>query len=55
MVNKKVVDDIPQDTFFGFDHLMKLLIEKVEFPTIFEYNGYWLDIGRADDYEKEIN
>ena len=55
MVNKKVVDYIPKDKFFGFDHLMNLLIEKYEYPSIFEYNGYWLDIGRPDDYEKAVN
>jgi NDP-sugar pyrophosphorylase family protein len=55
MVNKKVVDYIPKDEFFGFDHLMNLLIEKYEYPSIFEYNGYWLDIGRPDDYEKAVN
>ena len=54
MVNRRVVDYIPQDTFFGFDHLMNLLIEKSEYPSIYEYNGYWLDIGRPDDYEKAI-
>ena len=55
MVNKKVVDYIPKDKFFGFDHLMNLLIAKYEYPSIFEYNGYWLDIGRPEDYEKAVN
>lgn len=55
MVNKKVVKYIPKDTFFGFDHLMNLLIEKTEFPSLFEYSGYWLDIGRPVDYEKAVN
>ncbi len=55
MVNKEIVKFIPRDTFFGFDHLMKLLIERSEFPSLYEFNGYWLDIGRPDDYEKAIN
>ena len=55
MVNRKVVEYIPEKTFFGFDHLMNLLIKKSEFPSIFEYGGYWLDIGRPDDYEKAVN
>jgi NDP-mannose synthase len=55
MVNKNIVDYIPKDKFFGFDHLMNLLIEKYEYPSIYEYNGYWLDIGRPDDYEKAAN
>lgn len=52
MVNKKVVTLVPENTFFGFDHLMKKLIEKSAYPSVYEYNGYWLDIGRPDDYEK---
>lgn len=55
MVNKKVVDFIPKDTFFGFDHLMHTLIETENYPSVFEYKGYWLDIGRPDDYEKAIH
>ena len=55
MVNKKVVSHIPKNTFFGFDHLMRLLIEKSELPSLYEYKGYWLDIGRPDDYEKAVN
>jgi len=55
MVNKKMVDYIPKDTFFGFDHLMNLLIQKSLFPKIYKYEGYWLDIGRPDDYEKAVN
>jgi NDP-sugar pyrophosphorylase family protein len=52
MVNRNVVNYIPKDTFFGFDHLMNLLIAKSELPDIFEYGGKWFDIGRPDDYEK---
>lgn len=55
MVSKKVVSNIPENTFFGFDHLMEKLISKEEFPSIYEYEGYWLDIGRPDDYEKALN
>jgi NDP-sugar pyrophosphorylase family protein len=55
MINKKIVGLIPENTFFGFDHLMKMLIEKSAYPSVYEYNGYWLDIGRPDDYEKAAN
>jgi NDP-sugar pyrophosphorylase family protein len=54
MMNKKVVDYIPENTYFGFNHLMDLLIDRKEFPAIYKYDGYWLDIGRPDDYEKAI-
>lgn len=54
VVNKSVVTLIPANTFFGFDHLMHLLIEKQMFPTVCEFDGHWFDIGRPDDYEKAV-
>lgn len=54
MMNRRNLDLIPFDTFFGFDHLMNALIDQKRFPTIFEFNGYWLDIGRPSDYERAI-
>jgi NDP-sugar pyrophosphorylase family protein len=30
------------------------LISKKKYPHIYEFNGYWLDIGRPSDYEKAI-
>ena len=55
MMNKKNLEYIPTNTFYGFDHLMNALIEKRILPYIYEYSGYWLDIGRPDDYEKAIH
>lgn len=54
MVNIKILNLIPQNEFFGFDHLMYFLIKNKMFPKVFEYSGYWLDIGRPLDYEKAI-
>lgn len=52
LMNKRVLDYVPFDTAFGFDNLMyKLLDEKVA-VNIFPYDGYWLDIGRPEDYEQ---
>ena len=55
MMNKKNLEFIPSNTFFGFDHLMNALLNKEILPFIHEFDGYWLDIGRPDDYEKAIN
>jgi len=55
MLNRSVVNEIPPNSFFGFDHLMKRLIGKNTPPSIFEFEGYWLDIGRPDDYEKAVD
>ena len=54
MMNKSSLKYIPKNTFFGFDHLMNKLIESNVLPYIYEFDGYWLDIGRPDDYEKAI-
>lgn len=53
--NKKVLDFIPEDTFFGFDDLVKTLIREKQSFRAFPFNGYWLDIGRVDDYEAAVN
>lgn len=53
--NKRVLETIPDDEFYGFDTLMKSLIEKNEPLQAFPFNGYWLDIGRVDDYETAVN
>lgn len=54
MMNKSNVNHIPEDTFFGFDHLMNKLIAINQYPRLFQFDGYWLDIGRPSDYERAI-
>ncbi len=55
MLNKACLDVIPDDTFYGFDHLMLDLIKNNNPATVKVFDGYWLDIGRPDDYEQAIN
>lgn len=54
MFNRRVRDFIPEDTFFGFDSLMKTLIREEQSIRAYPFNGYWLDIGRVDDYETAV-
>lgn len=54
MMSKQNLKYIPHDTFFGFDHLMNKLILEKEFPSLYKFQGYWLDIGRPVDYERAI-
>jgi NDP-sugar pyrophosphorylase family protein len=54
MVNRSVVEYIPENTFFGFDHLMYKLLEVEKPATVYEFEGFWLDIGRPSDYETAI-
>jgi mannose-1-phosphate guanylyltransferase len=36
----------------GFDTLMRDLLERGEAPASFPFDGYWLDIGRPEDYDR---
>lgn len=54
-VNLKAVDFIPEDTYFGFDHLMLELIKNQSKPFVIEHKGTWLDIGRPADYEEAMD
>jgi NDP-sugar pyrophosphorylase family protein len=55
MANKKILDYIPENQLYGFDHLMIDLIKFQHPATVKVHDGYWLDIGRPDDYEKACN
>lgn len=50
--NKKVLDFVPAGKSFGFDDLMLTLLDKSQTIKVYPYDGYWLDIGRLEDYEK---
>ena len=51
VLNRKILDVIPDDTPYGFDELMLELIKRETPATVNVFNGYWLDIGRPEDYE----
>ena len=54
-VNKKVLDWIPGGEAFGFDQLMlKMIAEQHRVRTVV-HDGYWLDIGRPDDYRQALD
>ena len=55
MVSKEAVEYIPENTFYGFDHLMLDLMKNGKKAKVKKFNGYWLDIGRPDDYEVAID
>lgn len=50
-LSKRVVDKLPRGSVYGFDHLMLDGIRNKDNIIISPFNGYWLDIGRPDDYE----
>lgn len=50
MLSKAVMEFIPYNKSYGFDHLMLDLIAAGKNAKVKQFNGYWLDIGRPDDY-----
>lgn len=54
-VSRKVLGLIPDHHFYGFDHLMRDMLSKKDSVRVFEHEGYWMDIGRPDDYEQASN
>jgi mannose-1-phosphate guanylyltransferase len=37
---------------YGFDEIVCDLIERETYPASCEFNGFWLDIGRPEDYDR---
>ncbi len=54
-LQKKALDFIPADVKFGFDDLMRVFLETSLAVQTVQHPGYWLDIGRPDDYMQAID
>jgi NDP-mannose synthase len=50
-LSKRVIDKLPRGSVYGFDNLMLDGIKNSDDIRINPFDGYWLDIGRPDDYE----
>jgi NDP-sugar pyrophosphorylase family protein len=50
-----VLEWIPPDEAFGFDQLMLKFIAAGREVRIEPHAGYWLDIGRPDDYFRAVD
>ena len=55
MANKRVLDFIPNGRPYGFDTMMLDLIAAKLPARVRRHEGYWLDIGRPDDYALAID
>jgi NDP-mannose synthase len=55
MVNRAILEHVPPDVKYGFDDLMLALIAAKHGVHVFTYEGYWLDIGRPDDYMRAVD
>lgn len=54
MASRDTLSFIPQGKAYGFDHLMLDLIKAGKPAKVVRHQGYWLDIGRPDDYAQAI-
>ena len=51
-VNRAIVEHVPRDRAYGFDELMLDLLARGETIHARPFDGYWLDLGRPDDYDR---
>ncbi len=52
MFSREILECIPERLHFGFDDLMLKLIAERRNVRAYPFGGYWLDIGRPDDYDR---
>jgi NDP-sugar pyrophosphorylase family protein len=55
MMSRQALDFIPSGSAYGFDNLMHDLVAARKNVTVRKFAGYWLDIGRPDDYAQAID
>ena len=55
VVSKEILKFIPPGRKYGFDELMLDLLAQRQKVHVHTHEGYWLDIGRPDDYMKAID
>jgi NDP-sugar pyrophosphorylase family protein len=50
-LNRKVIQELPRGKKYGFDNLMLDSLTAERRVNVSTFLGFWLDIGRPDDYE----
>ena len=51
-LSREVLVRYPAGRALGFDQLMRDLIDGGERPASLDFTGFWLDIGRPEDYDR---
>jgi NDP-sugar pyrophosphorylase family protein len=54
-INRAVIAALPRGVKYGFDNLMLDRLANKQPVHTLPFSGYWLDIGRPDDYEYANN
>jgi NDP-mannose synthase len=47
----RVINYIPRNEYLDFPNLVRILIDAGEKVVGYQFDGYWQDLGRPDDYE----
>jgi NDP-sugar pyrophosphorylase family protein len=55
VVSRRILEMVPEDTKYGFDDLMRDMLASGRPIHVEPHHGYWLDIGRPDDYMQAID
>ncbi len=51
-MKKKMLQYIPKNSFFNSTDLMESLVNKNYKVISYPFSGYWLDVGKHEDFEK---
>jgi NDP-sugar pyrophosphorylase family protein len=51
-MSRKTLAPYPPGLPFGFDQLVLDLLDRGEYPATYPFAGFWLDIGRPEDYDE---
>lgn len=51
-MSRSVLAQCPRDVAYGFDDLVLDMLARQDRPRAYHFDGYWLDIGRPDDYDE---
>lgn len=51
-LSRQTLARYPPGVPFGFDDLVLDLLARESFPAAYPHEGYWLDIGRPEDYDR---
>lgn len=52
LIKKELFEMIPDDTFYNATDFIEMLIRKKKKVVRFPITGYWIDIGKHEDYKK---
>ncbi len=52
LFNKELINYIPQNSFYNATDLLDIMIKEKKTVLSYPHTGYWLDVGRHEDFEK---